>query len=262
MKGPTMKKLFSILISVALFLSAIGFVQAAVQAKARVASTSSQRRRSGLAFNERKIKEASRKLRRTITVKYPQFTGIRDERIARLNSAINRTVMKQLADYKKDFAAPEERMPTSGSTYDLSYSVELATSDLVSILFYIEAYYEGAAHPLHNTFAFNYNLNAGKELNLADLFKPNSGYLNLISKYSINDLKKQLGENADMEWIGKGAGPSEENFKSWTVSRKGLEIMFDQYQVASYADGPHEVVVPYSVLRSAIDPAGPLAKMK
>jgi len=255
-----MKKLFSTLISIALILSAFGFAQAGVQRRARAASGSAQRRRSGLGFNERKIRESSRKLRRTITVKYPQFIG-KDERIAKLNSVISGMVTKQLADYKKDFAAPEERMQTSGSTYDLGYSVELGTNDLVSILFYIEAYYEGAAHPLHNTEAFNYDLNTGKELNLADLFKPNSGYLNLISKYSINDLKKQLGPDPDTDWIEKGAGPSEENFKSWNVSRKGLEITFDQYQVASYAEGPHEVVVPFSVLRNAIDPTGPLTKI-
>ncbi|MDQ3820724.1 MAG: DUF3298 and DUF4163 domain-containing protein [Acidobacteriota bacterium] len=255
-----MKKLFSTLISTALILSALGFARAGVQRRARASSGPAQRRGSGLGFNERKVRETSRRLRRTITVKYPQFAG-KDGRVTRLNGAISRMVMKQLTDYKKDFAAPEERMQTSGSTFDMGYSVELATNDLVSILFYIEAYYEGAAHPLHSTEAFNYDLNAGKELNLADLFKPNSGYLNLISKYSIDDLKKQLGPDPDTDWIEKGAGPSEENFGSWTVSRKGLEIMFDQYQVASYAEGPHEVLIPFGVLRGAIDPNGPLAKI-
>lgn len=256
-----MKKLFSTLISTALVLSAFGFAQSNAQTKTRAASASSQRRRSGLVYNERKIREANRRLRYTITAKYPQFTGVQDERIARLNTVINRMVMKQIADFKKDFAKPEKRMGTMGSTFDVGYSIELATNDLVSLLFFIDSYYEGAAHPLHVSVAFNYNLDTGKELELADLFKPNSGYLNLISKYSINDLKKQLGPDSDKDWIEKGAAPSEENFKAWTVSRKGLEITFDQYQVASYAEGPHDVVVPFSVLRNAIDPNGPLAKI-
>ncbi|PYS50153.1 MAG: hypothetical protein DMF68_08070 [Acidobacteria bacterium] len=257
-----MKKLFSTLISTALVLSIFSFSQAGAQTRGRASARSTQQRRTRFGYNEKKIREANRRLRYTITAKYPQFiVNGTDERISNLNSAINSKVAKEIADFKKDFEKPETRMGPAGSSFDVSYSVEISTNDLVSIIFYIDSFYEGAAHGLHVSDTFNYNLDTGKELNLADLFKPNSGYLNLISKHTISDLKKQLGPDSDKDWIEKGAGPSEENFKSWNVTRKGLEITFDPYQVASYAEGPHEVVVPFSVLRSAIEPNGPLAKI-
>lgn len=139
--------------------------------------------------------------------------------------------------------------------------VELATNNLVSLYFGVSTYGEGAAHPNHNSLVFNYDLSAGRRLSLSSLFKPNSNYLTLLSRYAINALKKQLGPDPDTEWIQKGAGASEENYQNWTLKRTGLKVTFDPYQVASYAEGPHEVLIPYAVLRTVIDPQGPLARM-
>ena len=36
-----------------------------------------------------------------------------------------------------------------------------------------------------------------------------------------------------------------ENFKSWNITKKGLIFTFDPYQVASYAAGRFEVIIPF-----------------
>jgi hypothetical protein len=114
----------------------------------------------------------------------------------------------------------------------------------------------GAAHPNTSTESFNYDLNRNAPVRLAELFTPNSNYLKEISDYAIRELKKV--ETAS--WVENGAGPKIENFHSWNITPLGLKITFDNYQVGPYAAGPHEVVVPYSVLKPIIKPDGLLAQ--
>ncbi|MDT4955253.1 MAG: hypothetical protein QOJ02_3391 [Acidobacteriota bacterium] len=254
-----MKKLYSSLISVMLVLSICNIGQTEASA------VSLQARRGGggasLRFAPRFIRAANRKLRYTVKAKYPQATGVLDARLEKLNQAIKNLITGEVHGFTKDFHAPEERTFSAGSTFESGYSVVLATNDLVSIDFVIETYFEGAIHGNNNSLVFNYDLNLGRSLSLAELFKPNSNYLKVISDYSIKALRKQLTPDPDDDWIGKGASASEENYKNWNITRRGLMITFDPYQVASFAEGPHEVVVPYSVLKNVIDPAGPLAKI-
>jgi hypothetical protein len=59
--------------------------------------------------------------------------------------------------------------------------------------------------------------------------------------------------------IEEGAAPAAENFEAWNISRRGLAITFDPYQVASYAEGPKHVVVPFGELKSIVRADGPLS---
>ncbi|MBI2342909.1 MAG: DUF3298 domain-containing protein [Deltaproteobacteria bacterium] len=45
----------------------------------------------------------------------------------------------------------------------------------------------------------------------------------------------------------------------WSVTPEGLRSTFDLYQVAPYAVGPQEMVIPYAVLAPHVRPDGPLA---
>jgi hypothetical protein len=257
-----MKKIVSMLISMTLTLSVFNFAQVnAVGASTNSGLASAQARIASIRFAPRLIRDANRKLRYTIKAKYPQAIGAKDARTQKLNQTIRDLITAQVNDFKKDFQPPEERMGTAGSYLESSYVILLTTNELVSIYFGIDTYFEGAAHGGHNSLVLNYDLNSGKMLSLAELFKPNSNYLSLISNYSIKSLTKKLGPDPDTEWIQKGAGAEQENYKNWTITRRGLEVTFDQYQVASYAQGPQEVVIPYSVLKNVIDPSGPLARM-
>ncbi len=255
-----MNKFFSSLISIALVLSVFSIEQASGSANAGAHLPSMQRgRAAAVSFVPRQISEANRRLRYTIKARYPQAVGAaRDARLVKLNQELRKLITKEVSEFRGYFKEPEERLGPTGSYYDSEYWVNLATNDLVSISFGVSTYGEGAAHPNHNTLVFNYDLNAGRLLKLADLFKPNSNYLSVISGYAIEALKKELGPDPDTEWIERGAGASEENYKAWSLTPKGLEITFDPYQVDSYAGGEHVVIVPYSVLKDLIDSQGPL----
>lgn len=73
--------------------------------------------------------------------------------------------------------------------------------------------------------------------------------------------KKMDTLTPDDEWIETGAGLDEKNYQTWNITHKGLEITFNPYQVASYAEGPQVVVIPFPVLTNLIDPKGPIARL-
>ena len=145
------------------------------------------------------------------------------------------------------------------SYLDVGYYVAYADDELLSVGFAEESFYAGAAHPNHATVVLNYDLKAGRALRLADLFQPGSPYLKVISDYCIAKLNG--GEDiGDDDWIKEGAGPKAANYRNWLVRKDGLEITFDQYQVASYAAGPQYVTIPFDALKKIVRPAGPLAR--
>ena len=84
-----------------------------------------------------------------------------------------------------------------------------------------------------------------------------------IATYAIAELKKQsaaAGNSLPDDMIESGASPSAKNYQSWKITRKGLGIHFDAYQVGPYAAGAHYVLVPYANLKELINPEGPIAQ--
>jgi len=216
----------------------------------------------------KQIRETNKKLMYEIVAAYPQFNGGANPNFEKFNQAVRGLVTKKVAGFKKDMAPDEEEGPrpegSMGSDINITYTVALAQDDLISIKFDVSSYYQGAAHPNLYSEVVNYDLKNGKQLKLSDLFKPGSKYLQAIANYCIADLKKQrTGPNAPALLEGeieKGAAPSLENYQSWTITKKGLGINFDPYQIAPYAAGPQSVTVPYASLKEVINPDGPIGQ--
>lgn len=254
-----MNRKFLLIISLVLVFALFNSGQSSIKVGARVFAPVMQRTAGPIRFTPRQISEANRRLRYTIKAKYPQAIGAaRDARLTKLNQELRSLITAEVKEFKSYFDEPQEQMGPSGSTYDSAYWVTLSTPNLVSLAFGISTYGEGAAHPNHNTMVFNYDLDKGRTLSLSELFKPNSNYLKVISNYTINELKKKFAPDPDLDWIENGAGAKEENYKNWNLTKSGLQVTFDPYQVASYAEGEHVVVIPYAVLKDLIDPQGPL----
>lgn len=219
----------------------------------------------------KRIKEDNKKLKYEIDAEYPQLTGSTNPNFEKFNQNARALVMKKVSDFRKEMApeAPAESgevvaEPTPeamGSDLGVGYTVSLANDDLISIEFSVGSYYSGAAHPNSYTEVLNFDLKNGKVIRLSELFNPGAKYLQAISSYSIGDLKKQSKDKQGMlddDWIQRGAGPDAANYKSWTISRKGLAINFDAYQVGPYAAGPQQVFIPYTALKDLIRTDGPL----
>jgi len=216
----------------------------------------------------KQIKETNKQLNYEIDAQYPQVAGGNNPNFEKFNQLVRAVVTKKVAEFKKDVQPKEGDEPppegSMGSDIGVSYDVALARDDLISIEFDVGSYYQGAAHPNTYTETVNYDLKNGKQLKLSDLFKPGAKYLQALSAYSIADLKKQskAKDNAleDSE-IQNGAGPTAQNYRSWKITKKGVGVNFDSYQVGPYAAGPWYVVVPYANLKDVINPEGPIAQL-
>ncbi|HEX5887437.1 MAG TPA: DUF3298 domain-containing protein [Pyrinomonadaceae bacterium] len=216
----------------------------------------------------KQIKESNKKLMYEIAAQYPQLSGGSNPNFEKFNQLVRGSVMKKVSGFKKDMAPEEGEEPrpegSMGSDLSIAYKVALAQDDLISIQFDVGSYYQGAAHPNSYTEVINYDLKNGKQLKLSDLFKPGAKYLQPIASYCIADLKKQRatekGQALTDSEIDTGAAPTAKNYESWTITRQGLGINFDAYQVGPYAAGPQFVMVPYAVVKDVINPEGPIAQ--
>jgi hypothetical protein len=212
----------------------------------------------------KQIKERSKEMNYEIAAYYPQLTGGNNPHFEKFNQAARALVAKKVAGFKKDLQNDEgyEPLPDSmGSDLSVGYTVVLAQDDLVSIKFEVGSYYQGAAHPNSYSDVLNYDLKNGKQLKLADLFKPGTKFVQAIAIYSIGDLKKQAKDKGLLDdMIESGAAPAAKNYLSWNITKRGLGINFDPYQVGPYAAGPQYVIVPYTTLKDLINPEGPVAQ--
>ena len=213
----------------------------------------------------KQIRETNKKLNYEINAQYPQLTGGSNPNFEKFNQAARGFVTKQVADFKKNVTPKEGDEPppegSMGSSIGISYVVQLAQDDLISVEYDVEDYYQGAAHPNTFTEVVNYDLKNGKQLKLADLFKPGAKYLPAIANYCIADLKKQAKEKQlEASEIENGAAANAKNYRSWKITRKGIGVNFDAYQVGPYAVGPQFVLVPYSSLKDMINPDGPVGQ--
>ena len=230
---------------------------------------------NGAEIVAKQIREKNKKLKYEVSAAYPQLIGVTDPNYDRFNQTVRNLISRKVGDFKKEMtpSAEDELAPDEnpviddslGSDITVNYELALAKDDLIAIQFTVSSYSAGAAHPNSYTEVVNFDLKNGKLLKLADLFLPGSKYLETLSNFCIQELKKQAktqGDYAAMDddWIKRGAGAELTNYDNWTITKKGLGITFDPYQVAAYAAGPQNVLVPYSALKEIIKPEGVLGQ--
>jgi hypothetical protein len=180
------------------------------------------------------IRENSKEWRYSVDAEYPQIEG--DARFNGFNQQARALVTKDVAAFKTAESQPaDETEETSTealtSTLFISYDFHMASDDLISVEFTESEYSRGAAHGNSLTVVLNYDVKNNKRLELSDLFNAKSNYLNVISSYCIRNLKEQ-SRNNDMlmeDQLQEGAAPRADNYKAWTITRKGLWITFDPY---------------------------------
>jgi Protein of unknown function (DUF3298)/Deacetylase PdaC len=217
-------------------------------------------------FAPKVIKEANKEKRYTVDAEYPQIEG--DARFDKFNREARSLITKDVAAFKTAETVsetdPSNETPAeqTDSTLDVGYEIRYATDDLISVELTEADYERGAAHSNILTMVLNYDVKNGKKLALADLFNAKANYLSAISTYCSKELQDRLKKDKDSmldaDMMKSGTSARADNYKAWAITKKGLWITFDPYQVASYAAGPQYVLVPYSALKDLIKPDGPV----
>jgi len=225
----------------------------------------SQGLNGSLRLVEERKSDKNKSKRYELQTSLPRLAGDDRKTAEAFDLAVDNLISDSVEEFRKFVAEeaknqtgePGQRDSMPPNFLEIDHSVISSDRRFISILFGFHSY-TGGAHPNTFTKALNFDLEKRSLMSLDDLFKP--GYLKVISDYCVAELSKlKIG---DADWIRKGAGPDPVNFKSWNIAPEGLMITFDAYQVASYAEGPQEVVVPFAVLKPFALPGGFLSSAK
>jgi hypothetical protein len=144
-----------------------------------------------------------------------------------------------------------------GAYLNGSYTAQVLKNGVITVLFNYDEYIPPAVHPWGVMKSINYDTRQHRVVELSDLFLPKSGYVERLSRISIDTLNQDV--NASEEAIRQGAGPVAKNFEVFTLTETELVLHFQQYQVAPGVVPSEEVVIPLTdlvpLLRKRYQPA-------
>lgn len=212
---------------------------------------------SSLVLEDKKTINEDKKAGYKITAIYPVLTaGLSEDAKIKINHAISDQISAVINDFKKGAI---DSLPTTSkeeSTLDISYETTSAQSlkDILSFRLIETSYDAGAAHPSNVIETMNFNILTGESITLGTVFGPYPDtYLPRLSDFTFTALNKKLGnDKGAIDNIKSGTTPNEENFSSFVFTDSGILFIFQAYQVAPYAAGSQEVLVPYSAIRDII----------
>ncbi|HKY62130.1 MAG TPA: RsiV family protein, partial [bacterium] len=104
----------------------------------------------------------------------------------------------------------------------------------------------------------SYNPKDGRPYGLGDWLKP--GYEEPIQALGEKAFRRARDLPAETD-LNDAGFTFENGFRlneNFAAGPEGLIFYFNPYEVASYADGPTELLIPYSELKSWLLPKGPL----
>lgn len=157
-----------------------------------------------------------------------------------------------------------ERFRAMSGRWD-SFGIVHATNQVLSLSYEVGWYGAGAAHPNSHFETYNFSLSGHLlELELSDFFWQESVALKRISEMCIAQLCREywsrVGEKPDeaqLKWFQSGAGESNGNFSSFTLSADHFTFLFPPYQVGPYALGRWSADISFYDLLDQLRPHGP-----
>jgi len=194
----------------------------------------------------------------SIKIEYPHVIDYDNKKSQeKFNTEIKKSMKKAIESFKGFYKKAKKETPKLRLPWnlDMKYEIKYQKHELISVSMFGSEFTGGAhGNPLYST--ISYDFKKGENIELKDLFKPKSKYLEKISKYCIDDLSKR--KHADKKWIRDGAKPEAKNYQCFALQDDGLLIFFPAYQVACYAAGVQKVMIPYKELKDIIEMRGPI----
>jgi len=199
-----------------------------------------------------------------ISVSYPQITG--GGKPLPAAESFNRRVLALVQKAIKEYEPGTE---AGRNAFETNYNVLLANNDLISVE--MREYSDsGGAHPNTGFWSLTYDLSGNKELELEDIFKPDSDYKTAIAKYVVADIDRRAVaiEQEDARREGRKPNPRDEpimtidqlsEISDWAMTPQGLMVYFDFPHAIAVFD---RTFIPYGVVNDRLKPNGPAARFR
>lgn len=201
---------------------------------------------------------------------YPEITAASSEEAkTKMNGAIRQWILRSTEDGKyaqtpedlwkglseerqtvtKDF--PDHRVP-----WYTKRTVKLESESPVALSFQcLEDLDTGGAHPNRNVDYLNFRPSTGDRVSLADILKAGSEpQLTQIAEKRFRQMKG-LSANADLNESGFQFEKNQFFLNNnYSIGRDSLKFYYNNYEIAPYAVGPTELVIPYSEIKDLLRP--------
>ena len=171
------------------------------------------------------------------------------------NAAIDK-LLKDIPADTKDIDADQ--------TYShyVSMRMSYASPRLLSARF--EGYdYEGGAHGMAPSWGLSVDRQSGRKLAFADAF--DKAAQDRLNQECLKQILVQKKERMDETPAGEDLASLKKNLATdlgelgnWNFSATGAEIVFNQYELGSYAEGRYACTMPLALLKSLAKPGFPL----
>lgn len=183
----------------------------------------------------------------------------------RINKAITDSIVKNLSTMGEDAPASIDdalnkfineytQALNEGDSQPWTYNVTGKSSYTNKKMFSYAVtaeYFTGGAHPNHFTSYYNFDLQKGRAMTLNDIFK--SGFKDMLNEAIDRNFRKingiKPGENLQEWGLFENAITYNENF---SITENGIKFTYNPYEIAPYAAGTLEVVVPFSEVKDKI----------
>lgn len=205
---------------------------------------------SGALYELKPAHLAWKKPRMTASVTYPRVSGMGAAADKAFNLRSKQWAQQIIASFEKD--ARETQADASPDIPPASLTIAYATkhaSDRLLVVLLTGDEYLGGAHGSPIFEILMTDPKTGGKVTIPELFAPRSAYLEELSRLAQAQLQPRLEElSSDDQWLAEGTAAKPENFSVLWPGEQGLVVVFPPYQVAPYAAGPVQVILPYEQL--------------
>ncbi len=207
--------------------------------------------------------ESNIKQRYTTDISYPSIALVGHGNLAREANVVIKTFVTDLVRefqenvLSESFDQEEDLTTKTASDFTMRSNATLLSPTIVSLRFDTAEYIAGSAHPNQRVHILNYDLETHRIISTEDLFASTSMALPFLSEYARGALRKKMSDMSDEEFSNMtlaGTAPTRENFLAVGITKDGLSIVFNPYQVAEYARGAQEIHVPLSLVSTQLNP--------
>ena len=182
-----------------------------------------------------------------------QLKEITNAQIQEIISSMSENIKEAGMDKEENHGEPRMNEGTFKCEADLSYY----NDRYIGLLWSELDYYMGAAHPMPYTVFRLYDRETGEELYLDDILACSEEEFNAVVTRKLEERYGRYKEwEGRLEKISEKVGFLEDHHLKagdYYLTEEGLVYYFGVYEVAGYAEGMPEVLIPYDELKWKID---------
>ncbi|MCL6267421.1 DUF3298 and DUF4163 domain-containing protein [Flagellimonas myxillae] len=156
------------------------------------------------------------------------------------------TMNKAIASFTKSFRELKDKFPDETVGWEAKISSDVAYEDNAMLTLVINAYtFTGGAHGYSSVSFLNFDKVKGTELENWELFEDEDGF----RKYTETKFRIQEDVPQDENINSTGFMFEGDRFhlsENLGYTMEGIQLIYNQYEIASYADGPKIITIPFA----------------